>query len=431
MKKRRRIFIGLAEVGGGASALCTGFRRLGHVCDFYSLTEHPFKYGGQAHNLLIRLLQKTHLEWEKSFNLKRHWRRLFWKWVSKVLLAFFLCYCIVKYDDFIFYFGATFFRGGQDLPVLKFFRKKITFMYCGSDSRPPYLNGKNINLSAPEKVGELAEMTRQLKSKILWAEKYADHIIDSPPQALFHERRYISILSIGFASEINGAVSEIGTGVSSAHVKIIHSPSHQQSKGTCEIRRMIERLKKKYSIEYMEVVNQPNSVVKTLLSECDFVVDQLWSDTPMAGLAAEAAFFGKPAVVGGYYADFVNGENFPEGHLPPTVYVHPDRVEAAIEKLTADALYRLRLGAEAKRYVEANYKPEHTAGRVLQVIEGTFPPQWLLDPCDIDYLTGYGMAERDFKRMVKALVDWGGVQALGLADKPELEHAFMEIVNAA
>ena len=36
------------------------------------------------------------------------------------------------------------------------------------------------------------------------------------------------------------------------------------------------------------------------LARCDFVIDQLYSDYPLPGLATEAAWFGKPTVVGGY-----------------------------------------------------------------------------------------------------------------------------------
>ena len=84
-------------------------------------------------------------------------------------------------------------------------------------------------------------------------------------------------------------------------IRILHSPSSPEVKGTYLIRQAINALKAKgYPIDYVEIMGKPNTVVIAELEKCDFIVDQLYSDTPMSGFATEAAFFGKTAVVGGY-----------------------------------------------------------------------------------------------------------------------------------
>ena len=50
-------------------------------------------------------------------------------------------------------------------------------------------------------------------------------------------------------------------------------------------------------LEYVEIVGQPNDIVLAEIARSAFVIDQLYSDTPMAGFAAEAARLGKPAIV--------------------------------------------------------------------------------------------------------------------------------------
>ncbi len=83
--------------------------------------------------------------------------------------------------------------------------------------------------------------------------------------------------------------------------RILHAPSHPRAKGTDRIRLAVESLRSKgYEIEYTELTNAANAEVLAHLHECDFVIDQLYSDTPMATFAAEAADVGRPSVVGGY-----------------------------------------------------------------------------------------------------------------------------------
>ena len=70
-----------------------------------------------------------------------------------------------------------------------------------------------------------------------------------------------------------------------------------------------------------------------------FEIDQVYCDTPMAGFATEAAWFGKPAVVGGYGFDYLK-TYVPEGMWPPSKTCHPDKIENAIESLIVNKVER-------------------------------------------------------------------------------------------
>jgi hypothetical protein len=205
---------------------------------------------------------------------------------------------------------------------------------------------------------------------------------------------------------------------------VLHSRSHPESKGASTIREAIERLREKgHDIELVEVTGQPNEVVLAELGRCDFVVDQVYSDTPMAGFAAEAAFFGKPAVVGGY-GTASDWEADPE-NIPPSAYVEPHEIESAIEKLVVDKEYRLRLGECAHSFVTQRWNAGKVAERFVTLIDGKVPEEWWFDPGRVDYLNGYGLHEARARESVRLALEAGGVKGLGLGDKPALEEAFV------
>ena len=60
------------------------------------------------------------------------------------------------------------------------------------------------------------------------------------------------------------------------------------------------------------------------LKEADIVIDSLWNESPAGTFPAEAAFSGKPVLIGSYFADS-EYHNFTKGiHIPPYCFVTPD-----------------------------------------------------------------------------------------------------------
>ncbi|MCD6578929.1 hypothetical protein J7L48_05595 [bacterium] len=331
---------------------------------------------------------------------------------------------ILKYDVFIFGFTTSFFNF-IDLPILKFLNKKIIYVFHGSDSRPPYINGAVMTKNRKNDISECLLLTKKRRKIIRTIDKYADIIIDHPPMGLFHERPFVLVLSIGIP--YNSPENPItGLGDNPDTVCILHSPSHLEAKGTHIIRDTISNLKSKgYNIEFVEIMGKPNSVVLEEVARCDFVVDQLYSDTPLAGFATEAAFFGKPAVVGGYYAEYIY-DDYSEDDIPPSYYCHPDDIEKAIEKMITDKEFRLGLGKKASDFVKTQWHPAKVAERYLRIILDDIPEEWLYDPQRISYIYGAGISKERAKQLVKALIEKYGKEVLQLNDKPELEKKFIE-----
>ena len=360
-KKPKRIFLGLMEIAGYYKNLKDGFHQLGVDCDFISLTPNRFNYGGSEDNFLIRWLRFLNQQ-RMSTPRSQVINKIFLISIINILKIGLLLYALYKYDVFIFGFKSTFF-GYFELPIMKLLGKKIVYVFHGSDSRPPYINGKWKDFGAD---GCIALSAKQ-KEQIRIIEKYADVIINHLPTAQFHQRPFILWLLIGIPSQKDVEKCDEDRSDSERNcLRILHSPSHPQTKGTLAIRKAIENIKLKgYSLELIEISGKPNSVVLEELAKCDFVVDQLYSDMPMAGFATEAASYGKPAVVGGYYSQYLEKDT-PKDKIPPSHYCHPDNLEQAIEKMIVDEDYRLELGRKAKTFVETYWTPKQVAQRYLK-----------------------------------------------------------------
>lgn len=423
-KKIPRIFIGLHEVAGYNTGLKKGFDELGVESIFVELKDHPFKYGEKrSDNVLIRLI--------KFFGNRiiaipepNSFRRIFWiccQQLSKIPL---FIWALFKYDVFIFGYKSSFFYF-YDLPILKLFGKRIIYIFYGSDSRPPYIQGNYFNVP----IQECISLSNIQKKSIKKIERYAGIIVNHPPGSHFHERSFIPIMRMGFPCLINSAGTP-GSMLQTNKLRILHAPSDPERKGTEIIRKTIKNLQTKgYSIELIEIIGKPNAQVLEELSRCDFIIDELYSDAVMAGFATEAAFFGKPAVVSGY-ANAYDWGNLPAESIPPVHYCHPDKIEEAVEKLIVDEAYRKELGRRAKQFVDKQWSARRVAERYLMLIKGDYPDDWLYDPKTIRYLHGWGLPELKVKTLVKNVIKEGGVSALQLSDKPELERMFVDFISS-
>ena len=108
--------------------------------------------------------------------------------------------------------------------------------------------------------------------------------------------------------------------------------------------------KKGYPIDFVIIQGKTHSEVIYEIEHCDFIVDQAYSDTPLAGFATEAAWFGKPAVVGGYGINFLKNY-IPKDMWPPSKICQPQDIEQAIESLIINIEARCSLGKKAYDFV--------------------------------------------------------------------------------
>ncbi len=435
--RRPYIFIGLENIAGYSSMLQKGFNRLGIKCDLFTRGSHHFEYQTSIQNPMVSLFHRVFSLYKKLYQSDAKVLKTSGYIIDLFAVTPFFLYALFKYDVFIFTYKSCFYRYLQfiDLPILKWFHKKLIFVFLGSDARPPYINGAFLHKRGTIKANTLNidakhlkvinRRTREWKKHIQTIEKYADVIINHPPTSHFHEKPFVSFLHIGLPYEDKGMPPNASV-KDKNKIKILHSPSYPAAKGTKLIRKAIQTLRSKgYPIDYSEIVNQPNHVVLEQLASSDFIVDQMYSDTPMPGFVTEAAAFGKPAVICGYYWEQIK-KGMPPEKIPPSLFRHPDELEASIERLITDTDFRHELGHKARCFINQHWDFRRVAQRFLRMINQDIPHNWYFEPMEIADVHGACISEELAQKMLKALLDTHDKGVLCLSDKPYLEKLFLD-----
>lgn len=444
-----RVFLGLAEVSGFYSNLKAGFDEIGVSAELVTLTQHRFEYGDNHPSIFVRLAQAA-VAGRLTYQQASPPIRLFWTLWAAVTRLMLLIWALLRFDVFVFGCSTSFFRF-RELPLLKFLGKKVIYNFHGTDGRCGFMDGfaedifldpefregtgyigplreSDDMLTKRAKIKAYAEITAFRKANIDWIDRYADVIINSPSHGQYHTRPFVQRLIVGMPYMPNrDLIARQQSKTSGGSVKILHSPSYPEGKGSPQIREAIQALKAKgLDIEFIEITGRPNSEVLELIGQCDFVIDQLYSDMAMVGFATEAAFFGKPAIVGGYYAAHQQ-EDLVENWIPPTYFCLPEEIEQAIEKLVVDHEFRQDLGAKAREFVETRWFAPRSAERIIALANSDFPKEWLFDPMQSSYVGGMGLSLQSVSDIANGIIAQHGIGALCLDDKPIMQARIAEM----
>jgi hypothetical protein len=290
------------------------------------------------------------------------------------------------------------------------------------------MDGAIMATDAGRDVDDCIAWARTSKARVRLLDRYADHIVENPASAQFHERPCINGLALGLPMRLHEPPAAKHAATAEGPIRILHSPSHPEAKGTPHIVAAVERLKARgHRIELVLITGRPNREVLQELAQCEFVVDQLYSDSPMAGFAAEAATFAKPAIVAGYAGDVIR-RYLPAEALPPTLYCTPDEVESAIERFVTNPDVRKEFGRRAQSFVRNRWAARAVAERYLRLLDRDGPPsEWCFDPAGITYIYGSGLPAARVHALIRAVIERGGEESLAVSDKPVL----LETLRAA
>ncbi|MFC3940614.1 glycosyltransferase [Pseudomonas sp. Mn2068] len=424
-----RILIGPVEIAGIAKGLAKGFAENGVTADIVLESRHMFSYGGARDSWLTRIWQMIGAR-RASTTRKQLLRKIFYVFLHKAWSWLIFFRSIFLYDAYFFLYGRTLTDSNFELFLLRAFGRKIVFINVGSDFRPPYMDGF-VSSKVLDRPGfyKMAGLVKRQKKRIAMFERYADYIVSSPSSAHFHGRPFINWFSMGVPAAFDVPnVVEGGEG-GAPKVRIVHSPSSPVAKGSQRICEVIDGLiARGYPIEFIKLHGVSNQEVLKQLVNCDFVVDQLYSDIPLAVFGSEAARFGKPCVVSGYMAHSVSRYIRTED-MPISVYVLPGDLESAIERLVCDVELRVALGQQAQSFVQEHWSCAAVARRYLDLLDGTPRVEWWFDPARIDYIGGCGAHISHIRFLVKGLVEHCGTEALGVEDKPALERALLDLAS--
>ena len=423
--------LGPIEVAGFVASLTSGLQSIGVSAESYVSASHRFGYDlkDKKQPLVVRLWRSLGSFRATNASLPLPLKAILL--VFQLALSWLVLFrSVFIFDAYIYVFGRTFTNTRFELIFLRLLKKKLIFVYLGSDARPPCMSGGYLAGVAPcRAAGRVAEASKIKSKTIQFQERKAHYIVNAPGTGQFHRKKFVNWFSMGVpVSEVRQS-SRLDGNAEGRAVRILHSPSKPLIKGSEKIRSVIARLQEKgYLIEFIELKGVPNSKVREELARCDFVIDQLYSDTPMAFFATEAAHYGKPAVVGGYFSAMVD-DYIASSDLPPSAYVMPHQLEQAVTRLIDDVNYRIELGQAAREFVRARWDSRSVAERYLQLLKDDVPESWMCSPYDLSYVGGCGVDQDHLISVGRQIVDQFGWSAFCLDDKPALEKQLAELLN--
>lgn len=422
------IYLGNIEIAGYFMRLKQGFDSIGVKADLWYLIDN--KYYNAPTNLLLKINQNLFQFFranQRTFLLPLTWLAALAMGIIHTLV---FCYALLKYDVFIL--NSQPFFNFSELAILRFFRKKIIVVFLGSESRPAFVAGNHIQGKFSDGEGyhlDYCYKTAKAQLKMIRRiEKYAHHIINHPPTALFHSRPFIAWLHIGFPNNLQSTEVQYAPAIDSK-IRVLHAPSNSVSKGSKKIMETIQKLQDEgLPIEFQKLENVPNEKVIYELAKCDFVVDELYSDIPIGGLGTEAAFARKPVINGGYYASHIKTD-YPDGVIPPACFCLPGEVEDNIRELATNPQKRQASASALHNFVIDNWDCAAIAAKFMKIINNEIPKAWIYDPVNIDFFHGYGIGEQKLREFLSLYVEKFGAAALLLDDKPALKKRILDFIQ--
>lgn len=430
-----KVFIGLREISGHYRSVARGLAALGHDVVFVGGALHPFDYGGDGQfdrdsmPLIPRLYEESLLK--IRFTDKKHQLKRFYSKSKSILLQYLLfMWSIFSIDVFIFGYGFTFFEGAHDLVILKAFGKRVIVnIGHGSDARPPYIDGSRRRLDGTwGSLDRLRRQTKFLYRRTQRIERNADIVIGAPLTSQFLEKRVVSFFKIGnpgIAVPDGPAIPKLADG----KLRLLHAPSRPIAKGSIAIRQIIKKLQLEFQgLELIEVTGQPNSVVLERIGHTNLVVDQLYSDSPFTGIAAEAAQLGKPVLIGGYALGELGDSDRDYG---PAIRCFPEQLEVTLRYWLSSPTELAAMGRMAEDFMMAKWSPEAVAKRYEMLLLGQAPDDWFFDPSDYAYIEGVAIEREALRAHLKTYLAQFGRQGLYLSHRPDLEDKIIAFAAGA
>jgi glycosyltransferase involved in cell wall biosynthesis len=326
-KARLRVFQGLVNYGTQAGLFAQGLREAG--IDAISVS-YPDAYK--------RLID---IELLHGGNTVQKIFRHSWNWIRRI-------YWFFRYNTFHFYYGTSLFPKQMDLPLYRFFGKKVIMEYLGYDVQ---LYQKSIDKYLITNVASYKpheESIRADSSKIARLRhetKYVDlQLVCEPGYSEFVENSRVLPLAID-VSKIpfcpkNGQ-GEI--------IEIMHAPTHRGNKGTSFIQKAIdELLNDGYKINFTIVENVSHEELMERYKECDIFIDQVlggWYGTA----AIEAMAIGRPTIC------FLREEYYTYidyGSKIPIINANPFSLYSELKSIINHRENLKEIGIQSRQFVE-------------------------------------------------------------------------------
>ncbi len=270
--KKSKVFVGPGNVAGNAMYIAKALRNVGIYSHSYSYSRHPFGYKTDY--------ELFHFKLNERMRFKKIFRTFLIGRLSGLTHSLLLIYSIFKYNTFFFISTITFYKKHWDLPVLKFFRKKIAFMFVGCPERDPKDKINLDNEGVCSICGDVGKQKyclcnkREKKRKLIrFFEKYSDYIFTLKDTATFllDNKKQFKIYIISDPANKHNLLDKYSTNI----INIAHFPSNKKLKGTKYVKKAINKIKQKYGNKIKYISKRvSNEEVLGHLEKIHILIDQ-------------------------------------------------------------------------------------------------------------------------------------------------------------
>lgn len=339
IKKKYRILHASINTAGQPTVISRAQRLLGYKSDVLVFSRNYFNY-----------------ECDINLDLKNQKSKLS---KSIILLKNFIS-CVAHYDIFHFHSGLSLLPGNLDLPILKFFGKKVVMEYWGSDIIQTDIavyytcwTKENLakiypNINNDKKRKKIDKISRLANATIVG--DYSLSLYSKKSKVI---RQAIDLDNFPF----------LGNTTAGQKVTIIHAPTDSNIKGTKFVLEAIKRLKKEnFSIEFMLVEKISHREAIEIYKKADIIVDSLLHG-PYGLLAIECMALGKPVI------GRVDPKLIHYYHNLPIVITTPDTIYKHLVKLIKNPKLRQKLGIQGRKYVEENHDSKIIARKLIKLYQ--------------------------------------------------------------
>jgi len=277
---------------------------------------------------------------------------------------------IVNCDVFHFVFGRSLVPFHIDVPLIKFAEKKIVMNFLGSDIRCSTLVLEGIKDRADCDYCKYPCRLSTKKRRVKFWARNADAIISGVDNSQLLDFYSIPYHVIPLPCDIEYWKPFESTFYKKKkdEVLIVHAPSNWRVKGTPIIVKTIQKLKRKYKINFKLLHNMPNPIVREWLNSADIVVDQ-FSCGWYGNLSVESMALAKPTLCS------INNEykrRYPQFSDLPIVNITPNNLYEVLESLVCDSSLREQIGRNSRKYVEKVHDSRIICKNLLEIYRGLF-----------------------------------------------------------
>jgi hypothetical protein len=433
----KTLFVGPQDIACFASRIAEGLAEGGAQVLLYRQVVEPFHpvmdYHPRVKLLFDQGIKTASKELTQNFTAK---------FVARLKLGLFklgaFLTTLLKADACIFIGGRGFIGYPLDYWLLRLFGKKVIHIYIGTASRPRYLSGfarEVLKAKQPplKAIRKLAKRIKRQSSRVKAISRAASFVVENPLCGHFHPKAFINYFQMGvpvghYFEQPSAAQNNKTT---NSPTRIFHCPSAPEVKGTHTIDVAVQNLKNKgHHMEYIKRSGIPHPEVLKEISRADFVIDQLYSDAPLAGFATEAVALGKNAIVGGYGWELLK-QSLPATLFPANATCHPDDIETQILALKDSPKKSQQMAIEAKAFLADEWSGLAFSKRVSMILNDAIPNDWWVDPEQIQYMHGMGLSEEEVRSILKLMIEFEGESSLCLDHLPALRRAIVAFSQGA